>query len=1125
VRCTDCGTDNREGRKFCAQCGVRLAVSCPACGAANESDEKFCGECGDTLTSAPKATATGDEPPHTATPRHFADKILKSKSALEGERKQVTVLFADVKGSMDLAEQLDAEEWSAIMQRFFAILSEGVERFEGFVDKFTGDGIMALFGAPIAHEDHAQRACYAAMHLREEIARYATEIRREHGIGFSARIGLNSGEVIVGTIGMAGDNLRMDYTAQGHTVGLAQRMEALAEPNACYVSAATTALVAGFFLLDDLGDFRVKGAAEPVRVHRLEGVGAARTRFDVSRARGLSRFVGREADLRALGDALEQAAAGNGQAIGIVADAGTGKSRLCFEFLEHCRERGMRVFEGRAVAHGRNIPFLPILEIFRSYFGVTGNDNDDAARVKIAGHLTVLGTEVVESLPLVYDFLGVADPRNPTPRIEPEIRQRQLVGVMRRIITSASRERPSVAMIEDLHWLDAASAEFLGHMVDACAGTHSVLLLNFRPEYRAEWTGKSWYRQIPLTPLDENAVGVLLTSLLGTDTSIAELAAPIHLRTGGNPFFVEEVAQHLIETGHLEGSRGDYRLVTPPDRLEVPTTVNAILAARIDRLAEREKRLLQTASVIGKDVPERLLAAVADLAAEELKAALAELRRAEFLHERSIYPAVDYAFKHPLTQEVALGSLLKDRRRYVHAAVARAIELQDAARLDERAALLAHHWEEAGEAWQAALWHKRAAEWAGVTNAAEGLRHWERVRGLVRPLPPTAETLQLGVAACVGILNLCWRLAAPLSHATDSFAEGRRLAEEAGDVRAQAALHGTYGCALGLLGGDADDYVHYAREAVRLADETADQGLQIAQRAFLGFACTLAGRLAEGLESCEAACRTLPADPALGVEFTGYSPFLGILMAQAWLLVRLGRADESTAVCDRAETLARVHGDIEVLTWMQLTRIEVDVLRGDVRSARGRGHTALETGAKASTPQSLLVGPLVMGIAHRLDGAWDESIARLEEALAWATSGSNREFEGWIHSELALALLGRGALERAEAAACAAVDLTHAGHCKLDEVRAHLAVARIQLYRADAAALVRVEQALVQAQQLIKEIGARAYQPQLHECRAELARLRGELPAARSELEHARRLYAEMGAPLQVERLMRDGTS
>jgi class 3 adenylate cyclase/tetratricopeptide (TPR) repeat protein len=1028
-------------------------------------------------------------------------------------------MFADVKGSMELAEQLDPEAFSQIMQRFFRILSGGVERFEGFVDKFTGDGIMALFGAPIAHEDHAQRACLAALHLRDEIARYATELKREHGVGFSTRMGLNSGEVVVGKIG---DDLRMDYTAQGHTVGLAQRMESLAEPNTCYVSAATAALAGGYFALDDLGEFRVKGVAAPMRVHRLDGMGGARTRFDVSRSRGLSRFVGRAADLRTLEDALEQTAAGNGQVIGVVAEAGTGKSRLCFEFLEHCRERGMRVFEGRAVAHGRNIPFLPILEVFRSYFGITGEDDDNAARAKIAGHMNALDQKFAEALPLVYDFLGVSDPQNPAPRLDPDLRQRQLIGVMRHIIRSASEQQPTVTMVEDLHWLDAASAEFLEHMVDARAGTHSLLLLNFRPEYRAEWMQKSWYRQIPLTPLDHTACGELLASLLGNDPSIVTLAAPIHARTGGNPFFIEEVAQHLIETGHLGGARGNYRLVTPLDRMEVPATVKSVLAARIDRLAEREKRLLQTAAVIGKDFAEPLLAAVAELASDDLQAALATLQRAEFLHEQSLYPVAEYAFKHPLTQEVALGSLLQERRRHVHASVARAIEEQAAAHLDERAALLAHHWEEAGEAWPAALWHKRAAEWAGVTNAAEGVRHWERVRSLVRPLPHTSESLQLGATACLGNLSLGWRLGMPTADAAGIFEEGRRLAEESSDVRALAALHGAYAAVLGLVGGHSDEYLRYSREAARLADQTDDQGLQLAERSYLAFACTFAGRLVEGIESCVTTCQRLPADPALGAEFTGYSPFLGLLHGQAWILARLGRLSDATAVCERAEHLARAHGDSEVLTWVQLPRIEVDVSCADAAAARDHARRALETAEKSATPQARMVGLILLGIAHRLNSQWDESVAVLEEALRAATSGANRMVEGWVRAELAKALLGRGDLDRAEHEAQTGITVARAQHSRCDEIRAHLALAHTQLRRADAAAVARTERALVRAQELIDETSAQAYQPEVHECRAHLARLRGDALAARRELAEARRLYAEMGATAQVERLAKE---
>ncbi len=525
--------------------------------------------------------------PRAYTPKHLADKILQSKSALEGERKQVTVLFADVKGSMELAEQLGPEQWHQILDRFFQILSDGVHRFEGTVNQYTGDGIMALFGAPIAHEDHAQRACYAALHLREEIAVYATEVKRQHGFGFSTRMGINSGEVIVGSIG---DDLRMDYTAQGYTVGLAQRMESLAEPNSCFLTTATAALVSGYFALDDLGDFKIKGATAPVQVHRLSGLGTSRHRFDVSRNRGLSRFVGRATDLRTLEDALAQTAAGNGQVVGVVAEAGTGKSRLCFEFLEQCRARGLEVFEARAVAHGRNVPLLPILELFRAYFGITAQDDDRSAREKIAGRMVLLDQKFADALPLLFDFLGVADPQHPTPPIDPAGRQRQLMALMRQMIQSAAEGRPTITLIEDLHWIDPTSAEFLEQMVEAQAGSRRLLLVNFRPEYHAEWMQKSWYRQVPLTPLGLEAAAELLADLLGSDPSIAELAAPIHARTGGNPFFTEEVVQSLIESRQLQGERGAYRLVAKVEDLIVPPTVQALLAARIDRLSERDKQ-------------------------------------------------------------------------------------------------------------------------------------------------------------------------------------------------------------------------------------------------------------------------------------------------------------------------------------------------------------------------------------------------------------------------------------------------------------------------------------------------------------------------------------------------------
>ena len=613
MRCASCGHENREEAKFCEECARAIAMACSHCGAVLRATAKFCDTCAQPVThgrqAEPKLAGAGTPTqlapdPCSYTPKHLADKILQSKSALEGERKQVTVLFADVKGSMALAEQVDPEEWHRILDRFFQILTDGVHRFEGTVNQYTGDGIMALFGAPIAHEDHAQRACYAALHLRDELRGYAAELKRTRGLSFAVRMGLNSGEVVVGSIG---DDLRMDYTAQGHTVGLAQRMEQLADGGTAYLSEHTAKLVQGFFVLRELGVFTVKGVRDALHVFELQGAGAFRSRLDAARTRGFSRFVGRAEEMQMLEAALARAQAGHAQIVGIVGEAGLGKSRLSYEFLEGCRARGLMTYEAHGVAHGKTIPLLPILQLCRAFYGITEQDSDARARELIAGRLLLLDDAFRDSLPLVFDFLGVPDPERPVPRIDPEARQRQLFAVFRGVIQARGQRETSVTLLEDLHWFDAGSEAFLEPLLDAQSGTRGLVLLTFRPEYHADWTHKSAYQQLALQPLGPEALRQLLVDLLGTDPSLTGLAAAIHARTAGNPFFSEEVVQVLIEAGTLVGTRGSYRLVAPIAKLEVPGTVHAVLAARIDRLGEREKHVLQTAAVIGKTFAEPVL--------------------------------------------------------------------------------------------------------------------------------------------------------------------------------------------------------------------------------------------------------------------------------------------------------------------------------------------------------------------------------------------------------------------------------------------------------------------------------------------------------------------------------------
>src|SRR2546426_448856 len=648
-----CGHLNPPGAKFCTECAAPLARRCAACGAEPPPTAKFCPECAAPMAAKPQAAAPD---PRAYTPKHLAEKILTSRAALEGERKQVTVLFADVKGSMELAEQLDPEDWHRIMDRLFHLLADGVHRFEGTVNQYTGDGIMALFGAPIAHEDHAQRACWAALHLGDELRRYAQALKREQGIGFSVRVGLNSGEVVVGKIG---DDLRMDYTAQGRTVGLAARMEQLASPDTVYLTEYTAALVAGYFDLEDLGRFQVKGVRGPIGVYHLRGVGRLRTRLEATRASGFSRFVGRADEMAAVEAALDRAVAGQGQVVGVVAEAGTGKSRLCFEFAERCRARGIPVYETHAVAHGKAVPLLPVLELWRRYFGITEQDGAQTARDKIAGRMVLLDPQLADALPLMFDYLGVPDPERPAPRVEPEARQRQLADLMRQLGRARSEREPVVFLMEDLHWLDAASEQFVESLVDVVPGGRTLLLVNFRPEYHAAWMQKSWYQQLPLLPLGPEAIEQLLADLLGADPSLRGLAALIRERTRGNPFFIEEVVQSLVDQGVLVRAGPAPVLTRPVTDIQIPPTVQAVLAARIDRLGEREKRVLQTAAVVGKTFTESILQRVlgaageAPLPAADAAAALRALTQGEFLYEQALYPEAEYAFKHPLTQEVA----------------------------------------------------------------------------------------------------------------------------------------------------------------------------------------------------------------------------------------------------------------------------------------------------------------------------------------------------------------------------------------------------------------------------------------------------------------------------------------
>jgi adenylate cyclase len=1121
MQCATCSHENREGAKFCEECASPLSTRCAACAAELRPSAKFCDACGAEIRAS---GARGKSEPRTPnrlpyTSKHLAEKILQSKAVLEGERKQVTVLFADVKGSMELEEQLDPEEWSQIMHRFFTLLADGVERFEGFVDKFTGDGVMALFGAPIAHEDHAQRACWAALHLQESVHAYADELRRTRGLNFSVRMGLNSGDVVVGRIG---DDLRMDYTAQGHTVGLAQRTEQLAEAGSTYLTAHTAALVGAYFRLRDLGAFTLKGVRHPLHIHELEGAGALRTRLEASRARGFSRFVGRADEMAAVEAAMARAFEGEGRVIGIVGEPGVGKSRLCHELTERARALGVPVHTAHCVAHGKMIPFLPVLELMRDFFEITGQDSDEAARRKIAGTLLLLDQALTDALPLVFDFLGVADPADPPLRMEPEARQQRLFALVKQIGQARSRREPSLLLLEDLHWIDAGSAPFVETLVDAVAGTRTLLLVTFRPEYHAGGMQKSYYLQLPLLPLGPEASGELLRELLGSDPSVAGLADRIRERTAGNPFFAEEIVQALVDAGSLDGSKGAYRLRTPVETLVLPASVQVVLAARIDRLPEREKQVLQTAAVIGKEFGEPVLRRVEGLQEAELAAALRALAQTELVYETALYPEAEYAFKHPLTQEVAYGSQLGERRKRVHAAVAQAIETTSAEKLDEQAALLAHHWERGEEALTAANWHARAADWAGARDRESMYRHWARVRALLADVPESAETRALGVVARTRMLHNTIFLGRTGEDAAVLFAEGMVLAARLEGSAPRLLLLVEYGAAEADAGQNDKGLAHLS-EAVAEADRSGDPLLRFVARTAYGVYLVLAGRLREGVRIATEAEALCGGDPDLGAEITGFSPYCMTLIYRGLAMAYLGHPVDGAAVIERAIEIAGQRRDAEAGGMAYSMAAAVCGLLGDARSALRQGQHALEMAEASGNPGFRAWALATLAWAHEVAGQWAEASEAAESALAIIrTRRVGLAAEGEYLAALARALLGSGAPTRALGAAEEAVARTRERDMKVDEIRALLARAHVLIAAEGAPARSRIEADLRDADTVIEATEARAFTPQVHVERASLARVLGDEVTRQRELREAHRLFTAMGATARAEQVARE---
>jgi class 3 adenylate cyclase/tetratricopeptide (TPR) repeat protein len=1006
--------------------------------------------------------------PRAYTPRHLAEKILASRSALRGERKLVTVLFADVARSMELAERVDPEEWHRLLDRLFRTLAGGVHRYEGTINQYTGDGIMALFGAPIAHEDHAQRACAAALDLARELGELARDVRRESGLELAVRMGLNSGEVVVGRIG---DDLRMDYTAQGHVVGLAARVQQLAPPGGVAVTEHTARLAAGFFDFLDRGAQRLKGARAPVRVFELRGPGHVRSRLESSRARGFSRFVGRERELALLGEALREAQSGGPNVVLVSAEPGAGKSRLCHEFVESTR--GVAVHHVRAVSHGRTLPSHVIVALARSLFGVgEGASSSDVSDVVQRGFGSVELDPVV--LDLWLDLLGVSDHVPAPSGLDPEARRTRLFRSLLDLIRARARREPTLLWVEDLHWLDPASEVALemlteGLLASASSGSRLLLLATTRPEYRPVWSSR--VQVLSLAPLALQESQRLLDDWLGSDDVLAPLRGRIEARARGNPLFVEEMIRSLIERGVLRGERGAYGLAAPTEEVTLPDTVQAVLASRIDRLADHDKDVLHAAAVVGPEVPIDLLRAVVDLPAPELTASLERLSTADLLG-----PAAspgEHAFRHPLAQEVAYRSQLLDRRREIHAAVARALLTIHGRAAATHAALLAHHFDEAGERLEAARWHEHAGRRVARSDPADGVRHCRRVTTLLAALPESRETLMLELTSRIAQLEIGRLAGIEEREARGLFDEARAVAERLQDKAGHAFLLTSYGRLCGLA-GDVGQYLACAGRATELA-EGSDAMFAFEMRAVLAHAQLAVGRLAPARATAERALTEVARVTGLR-EALGRSTAFGLCRVW-WALAtaHLGRAAEAEAAL-RALLAEESDQALQALYGTHAFLCELLRLRGDLPGARAHGRRAVEVAEERGSPFSRVEAAAFLGAAELADGDLTAATGLLERALALAR---HRRTALWYEPRLlaTLADATRAAGDRpgARALLAEAADLVDRGRgWRLGAF--DVALARVRLLASEPASdRTEIDRALESLDAVTAELGSDPY--------------------------------------------------
>jgi class 3 adenylate cyclase/tetratricopeptide (TPR) repeat protein len=985
MKCPKCQFENLEGMKFCGECGTKLELICPNCSFSNPPQFKFCGECGHEFRrpqSEPELelqpeTAIDYTAPESYTPKHLVDKILTDRSAIEGERKIVTVLFADVAGFTSISEKLDPEEVHQIMDGCFKILMDHIHKYEGTINQFTGDGVMSLFGAPVAHEDHAQRACHAALAIQRAIQDYGDRIHKEYGAEFTMRIGLNSGPVVVGSIG---DDLRMDYTAVGDTTNLAARMESFAKPGAVLVSESTHKIARDYFEFESLGRIEVKGKEEPQESYELIKTSEVETRIDASVAKGLTKFVGRKNSIATLMETFDKVQSGSGQVVGVVGEAGVGKSRILMELRSQLPQGEFTYLEGRCLQYGGSIIYMPILDILRSFFEIKEGDREIIIRDKMKEKALTLDEKLEGTLPSFQELFSLKVEDEEYHKLEPQQKREKTFEAIRDLFIRGSQDRLLVLAIEDLQWVDKSSEEFLDYLIGWLANVRILLILVYRPEYTHQWGSKSYYTKIGLDQLGPASCAELVQAMLEDGDVVPELRELILNRAAGNPLFMEEFTHTLLENGSIERKDKQYILSRQSSEIQVPDTIQGIISARMDRLEDNLKRIMQIASVIGKEFAFHILQTITGMR-DELKFHLLNLQGLEFIYEKSLFPELEYIFKHALTQEVAYNSLLLKRRKEIHEKIGNAMEELYPERLEEFYEMLAYHYSKSENLEKAYQYLKSAGEKASRNYShMEALIFFKQAIDVLNRFHNTQDKKRKKLEVFRLMLNPMVRLSYP----DDSFTilqEGESLAKEAGDKKSLALFYRILSFYHSMKGNSLLG-IKYAEDSFREAEKIQDIETMATTALILYTPYTWTGEFIKVTETAPSVLNLLE---KLGKESESFdnqfNVYSYLCVIYGYSMAQLGNFEEGKIFCETGLRYSTEISDLVALGFSELYYGFFYVAKGSGRLEIEHFQNSIKYFEEAEWPFLLSMTWSGLGLGYYLLGDFERARKHIEKGL------------------------------------------------------------------------------------------------------------------------------------------------